>query len=78
MFASRVPVMRPAARPDTHEPSIMPLIIGTKNQPNWRSLRPSTSTTNTGVDAMYRNSAEKLNAPAAATRWKRGLVKIAK
>ena len=76
MFARRVPVMRPAARPETQEPSIMPLIIGTKNQPNWRSLRPSTSTTKTGVEAMYRNSAEKLKAPAAAMRWKRLLTKI--
>ena len=29
-----------------------------------------------GAEAMYRNSAPKLNAPAAASRWKRGLRKM--
>ena len=38
MPVRRAPLMRPAARPDTNAPSIIPLIIGTKNQPNWRSL----------------------------------------
>lgn len=42
----------PAARPDANEPSIMPPIIGTKNQPNWRSLSRSRSSTNAGAEAM--------------------------
>ena len=56
----------------------MPLIIGTKNQPNWRSLRCRMSITNAGAEAMYSHNAPKLNVPAAASRWKRGLRKIAK
>jgi hypothetical protein len=76
MFTSRVPLIRPAARPDTKAPSIIPLIMGMKNQPNWRSSRRSRSSTNAGAEAMYRNSAAKLNAPAAARRWKRGLSAI--
>ena len=33
--ASRVPLIRPAARPDRNEPITMPAMVGTKNQPNW-------------------------------------------
>jgi len=60
----------------------MPPIVGTKNQPKSPSpsARPSMcrcSSTNAGAEEMYRNNAEKLNAPAAARRWNRGLRKIA-
>ena len=77
MFASRAPLILPAMRPDVYAPSIMPPIIGMKNQPNWRSLSPIRFITNAGAEAMYRNSALKLNVPDAASRWKRGLTKIA-
>ena len=65
-------------RPETNAPSIMPPIIGTKNQAKLRSFNPSRSSTNAGAEAMYRNSAPKLKVQAAASRWKRGLTKIAR
>src|SRR3546814_18180517 len=75
MFASRAPLILPAMRPEVYAPSIMPPIIGMKNQPNWRSLRSIRSITNAGAEAMYRNSELKFNAPEAARRRKRGLAK---
>src|SRR3546814_18933210 len=75
MFASRAPLILPAMRPEVYAPSIMPPIIGMKNQPNWRSLRSIRSITNAGAEAMYRNNELKLNAPETASRWKRGLAK---
>ena len=62
----------PAARPDTKAPSIIPPIIGMKNQPNCCSPSPSRSSTNAGAEAMYRNSAPKLSAAAIDSRRKRG------
>ena len=44
--------MRPAARPETKAPAIIPPIIGMKNQPKSRSPRPSRPSTNAGAELM--------------------------
>ena len=69
--------MRPAARPDRYEPVTMPPMVGMNSQAKSPSPRRRCCITNTGAEAMYRNMPAKLNEPAAASRWKRGLMKIA-
>ena len=68
MPTSRRPLMRPAARPLVHAPTIIPAIVGAKNQPKSCSPSPRMSITKAGADAMYRNSAPKFSVPAMASR----------
>ena len=55
----------------------MPPMVGMNSHAKSRSPRCRCCITNTGAEAMYKNNAPKLNVPAAANRWKRGLTKIA-
>ena len=72
----RTPLMRPAARPETNAPRVMPPMVGMNSQPNWRSFNCSSSITKSGAEAMYRNNPAKVSELAAANRWKRGLRKM--
>ena len=67
LMESASPVGAPAAGQDVH----ITLTVVNSTGLATSTVRPSVSSTNAGADAMYRNRALKLNALAAARRWKR-------
>ena len=66
-------VMRPASRPDTQAPAMMPPMVSVKNQKNCVGASCRCSPRKTGADSTYMNM--PLNGmPLASTRArKRGL-----